>query len=324
MKTAIIYVFSGTFHTLKAARLICGALEKRGVAAKVCEVKKPFDAIPSPEGYDLVGFGYPVHAYNAPQMFVEFVRRLPPLKRRAFLFKTSGEPFRMNNASSCLVFRLLENKGYDVRLETHMLMPYNIMFRYPDSLAKQMYLYTQAQSDLLALRFLKGDRDHIRFNPGHRLLAFLMRIEWPGAKLNGLLYRVDRKKCTQCRSCVSMCPASNIRMENGRIRFGGQCAMCMRCAMFCPHDAIRVGLLRFWKLNGGYSFQRLLADPDVPTDYVRKETKGYFRLFRKYYRKADAMLARYGIQVEPPQAQQPDSDFADAPDDVVNDAVGMG
>ena len=210
--------FSGTFNTLKAARLVCGALENRGVKPKVCEVRKPSgDGIPSPEGYDLVGFGYPVHAYNAPQVFVDFIRRLPPLNRRAFIFKTSGEPFRMNNASSCLVYRLLDRKGYDVRLESHMLMPYNIMFRYPDALAKQMYLYTQAQSGLLALRLLKGERDKIRFTWGHRLLAFLMRIEWPGAKLNGVLYGVDRKKCTQCRSCISMCPANNIRMENGKI-----------------------------------------------------------------------------------------------------------
>jgi hypothetical protein len=48
-------------------------------------------------------------------------------------------------------------------------------------------------------------------------------------------------------------------------------------------------------VNGGYDFRRLLADPGIPADYVREDTKGYFRLFRKYYRNADTALAQYGI-----------------------------
>ena len=98
----------------------------------------------------------------------------------------------------------------------------------------------------------------------------------------------------------------------------------MRCAMFCPHDAINVGLLRFWKVNGAYRFKQLLADPNIPADFVREDTKGYFRLFRKYYRKADAMLARYGICVEPQETQKPDCDSADEADDQDTGAAGMG
>ena len=277
MQTAIIYVFSGTFNTLNAARMVSHALQEGGIKTQRCaRSKKPLEVLPMPDAYDYVGFGYPVHAYNAPQVFIEFVRRLPALKRHAFIFKTSGEPFRMNNASSCQLFGLLSRKGYDVMLESHMLMPYNIMFRYPDALAKQMYLYTQAQSELLAKRLINGERDRIRFNPGHRLLSFLLRIEWIGARINGPLYSADKKKCTQCRRCISMCPMNNIKLMDGKIRFGSHCAMCMRCTMFCPHDAVNAGLLRFWKVSGGYEFKRLTADPRISADYVRADTKGYF------------------------------------------------
>ena len=298
MKTAIIYVFSGTFNTLHSARMIARALREDGMEATVCEVRRPLDALPSPEGYDCIGFGYPVHAYNAPEVFVDFIRRLPPLKRPAFLFKTSGEPFCMNNASSCLVHRILTRKGYEVRLESHMLMPYNVMFRYPDALAKQMVLYTQAQSRLLTLRLLRGERDTIRFHAGHRLLAFLMRIQWFGARINGPLCSADKSRCTRCRRCVSMCPTGNIRLDEKRVHFGTHCAMCMRCAMYCPHDAVNFGLLRFWKVSGAYEFKRLVSDASIPADFVREDTKGYFRLFRKYYREANAMLARYNLHVD--------------------------
>ncbi len=298
MKTAIIYVFSGTFNTLHSARMIAHAFREGGVETTVCEIRKPLDALPSPEAYDCIGFGYPVHAYNAPEFFVRFLKQLPDLQRPAFLFKTSGEPFKMNNASSCVVHALLKRKGYDVLLESHMLMPYNVMFRYQDALAKQMYLYTQAQSKLLVLRLLNGERDAIRYHVGHHLVAFLMRIEWFGARFNGLLYSVNKTRCTRCRRCVSMCPVGNIRMDDKGVRFGAQCAMCMRCAMYCPHDAINVGLLQFWKVYGGYEFKRILADAAIPADFVREDTQGYFRMFRKYYRKADAELAKHGLRAE--------------------------
>jgi len=321
MQTAIIYAFSGTFHTLKAARMIGDALQKRGVHTRVCEVKLPLDALPSPAGYDIVGFGYPVHAFNAPEVFIRFVRQLPASSQHAFIFKTSGEPFPLNNASSGMLYRLLRRKGYDVTLDMHMLMPYNIMFRYKDALAKQMVLYTEAQSRMLALRIVSEERDDIRFSIRHSLVSFLLRIEWLAPKVNSPLCSANMKKCTLCGRCAQMCPTKNIRIENDKVMFDGHCALCMRCTMFCPQDAIRFGILNPWKVNGGYNFKRLLADPAIPWDFVREDTTGYFRLFRKYYRNADAVLARYGIRLAVPEAQEASVEMADDPE---VDAIGMG
>jgi flavodoxin len=155
MKTAIIYVFSGTYHTLKAAAMICDALERSCFKTRVCEIRMPFNTIPSPDGYDIVGFGYPVHAFNAPEVFIRFVRNLPSGSSRCFIFKTSGEPFCLTRTSSNQLYRILRRKGYDVGFETHMLMPYNIMFLIRRRWSSQMYLYTEAQSRLTALRILR-------------------------------------------------------------------------------------------------------------------------------------------------------------------------
>jgi hypothetical protein len=35
----------------------------------------------------------------------------------------------------------------------------------------------------------------------------------------------------------------------------------------------------------------------IPVDYVNPKTKGYFRLFRKFFISADAELAAYGITI---------------------------
>jgi ferredoxin/flavodoxin len=298
MSNAIIYVFSGTYHTLKTAEMLKNHLEIGNVPTSVHEVRQPLGSIPTPEDGDIVGFGYPVHAFNAPRLFLRFVRSLPEAQHnRAFIFKTSGEPFRINDASSYKLYKTLRKKGYDVVLETHMLMPYNILRRYPDGLVKQMTLYSDAQCKLLALRLLNGERDTLRYTLRHRLASVLFRIEWFGAWFNGMFYGVDMKKCTRCQLCVKSCPAENITYDGNRFHFARECTMCMRCAMYCPKDAVHVGLIQPWKVNGGYTFSKILADPNIAADFINAKTKGYFGLFKKFFRKADEMLLAYGITI---------------------------
>ncbi len=296
MKTALVYVFSGTGNTGLTAKLLCGHLEARGVKATVFSIKSGVTP-PPPGDYDYIGFGYPVYAYNLPEIFYRFAQSLPSGNKKAFIFKTSGEPFRLNRVSSCKLVKCLKGKGYDVVLEQHLLMPYNILFRYPDALAKQMYMYSDALCAMLALRLTAGERDIFKFRPLSRFASFVFRIQWPGARLNGRLYSVNKAKCKKCMRCVKDCPAANISLKKGRIAFGPRCVMCMRCAMFCPADAISIGLLRPFKVHGAYEFDRVLDDPGIPADFIRPQTKGYFRLFGKFFSNADAMLSKYGLGV---------------------------
>lgn len=298
MPNAIIYVFTGTYHTLRTAEMIKEHLGSEKIRTVIHEVRQPINQIPVPEEGDIVGFGYPIHAFNAPQLFLDFVRRLPVARHnRAFMFKTSGEPFRINDASSCKLHRMLLKKNYDVVLETHLLMPYNILRRYPDGLVKQMTLYSEAMCRQLVLRLLNGERDNIRYTVRHRLASVIFRIEWFGAWLNGLFYTVNMQKCTKCQKCVKTCPAGNISFDGARFHFARHCTMCMRCAMYCPANAMNIGLLQPWKVNGGYAFTQIVEDPDIPVDYVNPSTKGYFSLFRKFFRNADQSLLAYGINV---------------------------
>lgn len=298
MPNAIIYYFTGTYHTLKTAEMLKKHLEEGHVPTTLHEVRQPIDRIPFPEEGDIVGFAYPVHAFNAPQLFLRFVRKLPEAQRnRAFIFKNSGEPFKINDASSYKLYRMLLKKGYDVVQETHLLMPYNIMYRYPDGLVKQMTVYSDAMCKQLAVRLLNGERGTFRYTLRHRIVSVLLRIEWFGAWFNGMFYSVNKQKCTKCQRCVNTCPANNITFDGERFHFARHCTMCMRCVMYCPADAVKIGLLQPWKVNGGYAFSRILADPAVPVDFINPKTQGYFGLFRPFFRKADESLLEYGITV---------------------------
>jgi len=67
-----------------------------------------------------------------------------------------------------------------------------------------------------------------------------------------------------------------------------------------------------WRVNGAYDFARILADPEISSDYINAQTKGYFKLFRKYYRNADVSLASDDIKIHgcmPPPARTEPPEF---------------
>jgi len=297
---AILYVFSGTGHTRIAADAVTAALRLGGYAAQVCDISRDIKTVPDPKDYDLVGFGYPIHAFNTPKLFLDFVKALPACKdKRAFIFKVSGEPFRLNCASSYALCRTLVKKGYRPVQEMHMLMPYNVMFRYPDALAKQMYRHTQAMAKLLVKRLLSGEEMRLNYPIRYRLLSYALRLEWFGAWINGPLYRANRRQCTHCGICMRICPGKNIRAdETGKPHFGWKCTMCMRCVMNCPRDAVRPGILNLWRVNGPYPFQSILSDRSIADTWINADTRGYFRLFQKYYRRTYEELSRAGIDTD--------------------------
>lgn len=287
MKVAILY-FSGTGNTHITAENIAGALKKKGADVSCNKIENIIDNLDSIklDEFDYIIIGYPIHAFNAPQMVVKFAKQMPKSAgQKIFIFKTSGEPFRINNASSYLIYKHLINREYEVRYEEHFLMPYNIVFRYKDSLVKQMYLVMEKMSDEFALKIFNNNTENILFHIGARIISFVFRIQWYGAKLNGLFYSSNRKKCILCLKCVNNCPSKNINNKNGKIKFHNKCMMCMRCVQNCPTFAINIGIIFPLAVKGVYNFKKIVNDDNILSNYINNDTKGYFKLFRKFYDK---------------------------------------
>jgi Fe-S-cluster-containing hydrogenase component 2 len=51
--------------------------------------------------------------------------------------------------------------------------------------------------------------------------------------------KVDLEKCTGCETCVDICPAEAITMENGKAKVDVDlCVDCESCVDECPAEAI--------------------------------------------------------------------------------------
>lgn len=285
----ILYVFSGTGNTLRVASLYKKYMNADVTVYRISEKSGKF---PSPEGFDLVGIGYPIHAFSAPEPVIKFCKRLPAVAyRRAFIFKSSGEGLHLNDGSSQKCIKILQKKGYDVTIERHVVMPYNMIYRHSDAMAKQMWIYAQALVKLNCNELENFKREKVK-QPFYKTF-FVSPLNWVESKFahfHGPAFKVDTNKCIDCGKCASVCPENNIEKVDGKYKFGHKCVLCMGCSFGCPMDAIHVGIFKYWKVNGSYRLDELVKDETIDFPLVPDNAKGIYKLYKKYYREVDEML----------------------------------
>ena len=288
MKVLIIY-FSGTGNTKKVAEEYRKAFEAQGaeIDLKALPLAEGIDY----ESYDLVGFGYPIHGFNAPANVLRFAKLLPKLQseKRAFIFKSSGEPVRMSDVSSLKLIKLLKKRGFSVTNEYQYCMPYNIIFRHTDEMAFRMWDTVQKVVPYDCREILSGTPKRVRKLFMGGFFAWILRAEHWGGRLIGRGYKVT-KDCIHCGKCAKNCPEQNIRIdEKGKFHFGKECLICMRCSFNCPTDAFKLGLLNSWKVNGAYSFLPPAEDaPQQKDKHAKYCAKAYKRYFAEAERKINA------------------------------------
>ena len=303
MKVVICY-FSGTGNTAKVVEKYRDYLTAHGDSVETYAMEQllvngmPEEFVNTLNSADMLGIGYPVHAFNAPSIVLKFVKSLPKsaLKKRAFIVSTSGEPLRLNNISSIRTRRLLKRRSYTVTNEYRYVMPYNIMFRHTDTMAYHMWEVAQKLIPLDVNEIVSGTEHRLKRVFCGTFVAWVMRCEHWGGRLNGRHYKVD-DKCVHCQKCINVCPTRNITIKDGKIKFGNKCLMCQRCVQLCPRDAIRMGWFNGWKVNGAYSF----AEPQQKE--VQKYNRMLTKAYKKYFEECDARIAHIGQTTDNTQSQ---------------------
>lgn len=253
MKTAIFY-FSGTGNTERVVKTWLDALNNCEIEAVSFRIEdKPITDLTA---YDRIGIAYPIHAFNAPQIVLNFAKALPafPERKRIYLIMVSGEPLRLNDSSDRKLKKILKGKNAEVESAWHYIMPYNMIFRHTESRAWRMYDTMQKLVPLDVKRyFIEDQLSSLRPIPFTGFITSAFRIEQWFSSKNGRFYRVT-DDCIKCMKCVDSCPVHNIKYQNGKIRFENRCILCTRCSFGCPKDAIQIGMLNGWRVNKPYKF----------------------------------------------------------------------
>lgn len=292
----LLCAFSGTGNTFLAMDAIKKHFIETGNEVVAYQFFSKTEA-PSLEGYDLIGLGYPIHAFNVPKVFLSFVKKFPfGNGKKYFIFKVSGEPFHLNDSSSYKMAHFLDKHGYIRVYEKHFLMPYNIMFRYPNRLEKQMYLYLDPLAKCMVQDILSTKKELINYHLWSRFVSFFFRIEYLAPILNRPFVHISKKKCLKCQKCLKLCPTSALYIgKNGRIKMGKGCALCMGCVFSCPNNAIFFGFMNSWKIKGGFSYESLVNDKSIDPAFISSSTKGYYRHFTSYFHQQEEILKAHNV-----------------------------
>lgn len=95
-----------------------------------------------------------------------------------------------------------------------------------------------------------------------------------------------------CQKCIKDCPVHNIKLKNNRIVFSHKCVMCMRCSFYCPSNAIKIGFLEKWKVNGKYDLLRIANDEGIKPNFLEENNTGFYRCFTPTFKEIENEYSR--------------------------------
>ncbi|MCR4790978.1 MAG: EFR1 family ferrodoxin [Treponemataceae bacterium] len=305
---AILYYYSGTGNTELVAKLYQKYFKDYQVEIYKIHQLEEGESFPNPNDYDLVGMGFPIYGFNSPEPAYNFAKLLPavdgPEKKKAFVFRTSGEGLGVNNFAGQKIMKCMSKKGYEFMTDWHIVMPYNMVFRHSPEMVKSEYIYADAIVRL-NVKFIQGNvHEKVMRCPIPYFFVPIVRIVWPYAKIQGKLIMHARKKdCIGCGLCEKICPMHNVKLVNGLPKFGGNCCLCVGCVFNCPKKAISIGLLNGMVQHGSYRIEKTAKDPGIAFPAFGEDLKGLKRwAYYRYYRQWDKKLAANGINLDIPSS----------------------
>lgn len=292
MKAIIIY-FTGTYNTLHLVNKIKSRFADLFKEINVFSLDSDSKSIDLHD-YDLIIFSYPIYAFNMPNIFFNYIKKLKLPKSKDYIIaKQSGEPLSLNDSSSYPLIRLIKKSKGNLKNEYHFLYPYNIHFRYDDNFIKELFNYNDKLLDILIYEYKNNIIIKINYNPFYGFNSFIFKIQRLGGPINSKFYKVDYSKCIHCNKCLLNCPTKNITLINNKYKFNTKCVMCMRCSFYCPKDAIEIGLFKSWKVNGKYDLNKIEESNSLDGHYLKNHTSKFFKLFPKKIKKIEDLHNKY-------------------------------
>jgi ferredoxin len=229
MTDTLIYCFTGTGNSLQAAKEIkeiVGNAEIKPVLSQKTE---------APTKYKRIGFVFPVYFWGLPLQVYEFLKNLDLGDNKDTYFFAVVTCGAMKGNSAAMINTLLQEKGSVLHYAKSIKMPDSYL---PSNEAKALTEKDKnryAQSITEIANAVSANKT-IHTGKENMLITFFhnkFRKDIPNADKNFIV-----ENCTGCGTCVAVCPAKNITVNNKAPEFHHHCEQCMACIQYCPAGAI--------------------------------------------------------------------------------------
>lgn len=243
----MIYYFSGTGNSRWAAECIAAL-----IGEKTCDITT-LTAPPKVREEKRLGFVFPVHSWDAPEVMNDFVATLEQTNAFTFAVCTCGEEAG------------LTMKKFAARYPLHscysLVMPSNYVIAADVDDEKTVWRKFQAaywEIRQLSQEVLRKDRVYrVHEGPFSRLKSGLINYGFNHYGRMTKPFHVT-ERCVGCGVCAQQCPAGIIALVAGRpVWQAAMCYQCLRCINSCPQRAIQYGPLS--KKYGRYTIEKYLG-----------------------------------------------------------------
>ncbi|MDR2610498.1 MAG: EFR1 family ferrodoxin [Clostridiales Family XIII bacterium] len=229
-----VYFFTGTGNSLNVAQNIAASLDDCEVVA----IHKGMNPT-VPSGFERIGFVFPVYFWGLPRMVADFLRTAKfPVQGDTYYFAVATFGGIIGN-SLPQVKRLLStndvklNYGGGVRSFANAVSFYE-MKEDVEKITRKAD--TRAQKVIAAI----AARRPRKIGNGLKQIEKIYQRNISRFPERAKAYTVNAD-CISCGICVSVCPAQNIELVDGRPVFGDHCEACLACIQHCPKRALNDG-----------------------------------------------------------------------------------
>ena len=226
----MIFYFSGTGNSAWAARQLARLTGDK--AYDITNLNQLLDL----DNAEQIGFVFPVYAWGAPEIIVEFAKKLPRTQSFTFGVCTCG-------GDAGLAMKQF-SKVYPLSSSYSLVMPNNyIIGSDTDNEGEIRQKITAARAELERMaQEIQQQKPVYRVHEG-RLAGVKSHFANLGfnkfARIAKPFFAED--SCNGCGLCMRNCPARAITLQNGKPVWAAQCFHCLRCINECPQQAIQYG-----------------------------------------------------------------------------------
>lgn len=230
MSKNIIFYFSGTGNSLKVAKDIAAAIED-------CELILMGKSHKLSGAYEKIGFVYPVYGGGMPGVVERFVKTLDLLiNKNSFIFAVctsgSGKAGGLTNIS-----KIIGGKGGKLSYSGTIRCFSNYVGLYAMGSDADNKAKAQTQATKQVIKDIKSLAVKPPYKNNPMVLLHGPFIKWLANRDKA--FNVS-EACNGCATCSKVCPAGNIKMQDGKPIFLHHCEQCMACIQWCPKEAINV------------------------------------------------------------------------------------
>ena len=229
----VIYCFSGTGNSLRAARIIAKEID----GATIVSVKKGVTSDLAADA-DMIGFICPVYEWDVPETMKDFVEKLT-VNKKAYTFMVAtyiavhgrcfetidtilrtkgtrlhyGKPLRCV-ASQCIAYEPFPSPKIMVPYSDHRASKIGkLIAKQKTNKYPKMSAFTRSRYDKMMMPFINVQHE---YDKG--------------------FYTTDN--CVGCGLCEKLCPSKNITISDKHPLWNHNCLGCNSCVVYCPKKAI--------------------------------------------------------------------------------------